>query len=87
MQKDPYANAVGTVCIPNFLMLQATLAGSTPAFAGEFSVFHAAVVGRSGYGCVPYILPTQEMTFPAIAWQHRVHQEVANSSKGRVCFC
>lgn len=46
MQKDPYANAVGTVCIPNFLMLQATLAGSTPAFAGEFSVFHTAVVGR-----------------------------------------
>lgn len=42
------ANAVGTVCIPNFLMLQATQAGTTPAFAGEFQVFHTAVVGRSG---------------------------------------
>lgn len=43
-RRIPMANAVGTECIPNFLMLQATSPGSAPASAGEFS----GVSHRSG---------------------------------------
>lgn len=43
-RRIPMANAVGTACTPNFLMLQAMQAGSIPTFAGEFS----GVSHRSG---------------------------------------
>lgn len=61
------ANAVITTCIPNLLLLQTTQTGSAPASAGERSgVSPCSCKEGVGCGSIPYILPTQQVTFPAI---------------------